>query len=214
MKRGVLLFAFLLLQPTLSPPLFPSAFLIYHQQKPLLSISSFPLCNLPSLCHPAHHPSVHPFILRLIPSQLSNLIPHLWTAWDISPEMRSVTLNTGVEDSARGGRVSIPSWSHVSGLGKDAAASLLPGSPPEVAGLNICPLPHRRLEVSSLAKWPSSSPSSSRANSISTPSLHQPRELAQRQPARTEARKSLSAQLNRGQNSSVTWKEMADAFNM
>lgn len=64
----------------------------------------FPLSNLPSLCHPVLHPSVHPFILQLIPSQLSNLIPHLWTAWDISPEMRSVTLNTGVEDSARGGQ--------------------------------------------------------------------------------------------------------------
>lgn len=179
--------------PHLSPAKAPLIYL-------LLSLSAtFP----PSATLRSIHPSIHPFILRLIPSQLSNLIPHLWTAWDISPEMRSVTLNTGVEDSARGGGgAGSPSRAEVTSLGlaKTLLPLYLPGSPPEVAGLNICPLPHRRLEMSSLAKWPSSSPSSSRANTISTPSLHQPRELAQRQPARTEARKSLSAQLKRGQN--------------
>ncbi len=76
--------------PHLSPAKAPLIYL-------LLSLSlTFPPSA--TLC------SIHPFILRLILSQLSNLIPHLWTAWDISPEMRSVTLNTGVEDSARGGQ--------------------------------------------------------------------------------------------------------------
>ncbi len=66
-----------------------------------------------------------------------------------------MTLNTGVEDSVRGGRrLGSPSQVKVTSLGlvRTLLLPYLPGSPPEVAGLNICPRTHRRLDMSSLAK--------------------------------------------------------------
>lgn len=142
-------------------------------------------------------PKIHP--LCPIPSQVFNLIPHLRPAWNIIQEMRSVPLNTECE-TAQGQRME--TWPDSAAKRHALVGGRRPGSPPQVAWLNICPPPLGCLDTST---QPSSHHSSVRLRSGE--SWHG---RPGRAPKPWQKKKFLLTA--RGHRSSTTWKEWALHF--